>query len=98
MGLSTVSLYLTLQKDFFCVNILMDQTLIYTIFYLKYCLINGRDANRMAITFERPSPGYAGVILSLAKTELNVCGLHTTDGLRLNFFFFFFLQRSEAHI
>ena len=38
----------------------------------------------------KPSPGYAGVSLSLAKTELNVCGLHRTDGLRLKPFFYFF--------
>ena len=31
-----------------------------------------------------PSPGYAGVSLSLAKTELNARGLHRTDGLRFN--------------
>ena len=32
----------------------------------------------------KPSPGYAGVSLRLAKTELNAHGLHRTDGLRLN--------------
>ena len=40
----------------------------------------------------KPSPGYAGVSLSLTKTELNAHGLHRTDSLRLNpFFLNFFL-------
>ena len=37
-----------------------------------------------------PSPGYAGVSLSLAKTELNARGLHRPNGLRLNPIHFFF--------
>ena len=36
------------------------------------------------IDIDKPSPGYAGVSLSLAKTELNARGLHRTYGLRLN--------------
>jgi hypothetical protein len=33
-----------------------------------------------------PSPGYAGVSLSLANPELNAHGLHRTDGLMLSQF------------
>ena len=48
----------------------------------------------------KPSPGYAGVSLSLAKTELNARGLYRTGSLRLNpkylffIFFNFFLEKN----
>ena len=45
---------------------------------------------RLGQSEAEPSPGYAGVSLSLAKTELNACGLNSsygfsrTDSFRLN--------------
>ena len=45
------------------------------------------------------NPGYAGVSLSLAKTELNACGLHRTDGFKgLTHFFFFGIWNYFVHI
>ena len=35
-------------------------------------------------TIMKPSPGYAGVSLSLAKTELMLHGLHRASNFRLN--------------
>ena len=46
--------------------------------------VNPQTNEQMDECNYKPSPGYAGVSLSLAKTELNARGLHRTVGLRLN--------------
>ena len=55
---------------------------VFEIYFINYSNVNSRilEYNNK----DKPSPGYAGVSLSLVKTELNARGLHTTDGLRLN--------------
>jgi hypothetical protein len=41
------------------------------------------------ISIAEPSPAYAGVSLSLAKTEMNARGLHKPNGLRLGDYNYF---------
>jgi hypothetical protein len=60
----------------------------YNITVTSVIITQRTDVNRNYI---KTSTGYAGVSLSLAKTELNAYGLHRTDGLRLNQFFLLLL-------